>query len=189
VIEEKVRARVQTLAEEARQVSATVGYQDGLKKGFEEAFKKTKQEGSANLEKFTAMVNEAENAKLEIFRANERFLIDLIFRIARMVILKELSTDKEYLLRLAKELVDRVGVRENIKLKIHPDDAKTMDMLEEGLQKAFGKMTNLSIEASSQVQRGGCQIETEWNAIDASIDIQIQGVYDALIGKNAGGAS
>lgn len=186
VMEEKVRARIQTLAEEAKAQAAALGYQEGLNKGFDEAFKRVQAEGAESLQKLDQLVSEAEKAKEEIFRANERFLIELVFRIARMVVLKELSTDKDYVLRLAKELVARVGVRDNITLKINPEDAQTIESLKEGIEKAYGKLSNLNIEASSQVNRGGCRIETQWNAIDASIDTQLQGIGQALVGQREG---
>lgn len=184
VIEEKVRIRIDTLAEDAKKTASEEGYQDGLKKGYEEAFKKFQEESAPNLQKFDQLVQEAEKAKVEIFRANERFLVELVFRIARMVMLKELSTDRDYVLRLAKELISRVGVRENITIRVHPNDAETLDLLKGGLEKAYGAMSNLHIEASQLVKRGGCQIETEWNAIDASIDTQLDGLLNSLVGKS-----
>ena len=188
VMEEKVRARIQTLADSAKAEAAELGYAAGLKKGFEEAFKKFKDESAESLAKFNQLVSEAEFAKVEIFRANERFLIELVFRIARMVLLKEISEDKEYILRIAKELVSRVGARDNITIRINTEDAKKIEMLKESLEKAYGHLTNLNIEASTQVSRGGCQIETEWSAIDASVETQLQRVYESLIGQKSGGA-
>ncbi len=182
VIEEKVRARVAAVADEAKAQAAEVGYQDGLKKGHEEAFKRFQQEGAQRLQQFEAFLAECEAAKSELFRANERFLIEMVFRIAKMVLLKELSADQSYVLRLAKELVERVGVRENIRLKISSAEMETAGMLKEKLDQAFGGLKNLNIEASAQVQGGGCMVETEWNAIDASVETQLKGIYDALTG-------
>ena len=106
VIEEKVRSRVGAIEEEARVKASEVGYQDGLKRGHEEAYRQFQAdsvERTAHLDKLLASF---ENAKHEIFRANERYLIELIFRVARMVLLRELSTDKEYVLRIARELIE-----------------------------------------------------------------------------------
>lgn len=189
VIEEKVRVRVDTLADEVRAEAAAAGYQEGLEKGRQETLDKLRKDAAVSLEKFNQLVNEAENAKKEIFLANERFLVELIYRIGKMVLLKELTTDKEYLQRLAKELVYRLGARDNIKIKINPEDANTIDQLKDGLEKTYGQLNNLNIEISSQVERGGCKIETEWNAIDASVDTQLQEIYKALTAKSSGGES
>jgi flagellar assembly protein FliH len=189
VIEARVQEKIEEMAEAARLKATDEGYQAGLKKGFEEAFRKFQLDSSKNLEILTQLAQSAEGAKEEIFKANERFLIDLVFRIARMVLIKELSVDRDYIFRLAKELVNRVGVRDNITLMLNSEDAQSVYSLKEGLEKSFGELKNLNIEISTQVERGGCRLETEWNAIDANIDTQIKGIYDALFGNTSGGGT
>lgn len=185
VIEERVNTQVQAIAEKAKAEAAALGYRDGLAKGHEEAFIKFQEEARSRLEGFEKILASAESAKSEIFRANERFLIDLVFRISRMVMLRELTTDRDYVRRLAIELIERVGVRENIKVRINPEDSETLGMLKQGIEAALGSLTNLSVEVSNQVPRGGCAVETQWNAIDASIDRALQGIADSVIGPQA----
>jgi len=187
VIEERVRVRVEALSEEVKRKSEAVGYEAGLKKGHTEAYSKFLEEGAGRLQRFEAFLAEIESAKEQIFRANERFLVEVVFRIAKMLLLKELAADKEYVLRLARELIERVGVRENITIRISPEDAQTANLFKEGLEKSLGILKNVDIQISNQVKGGGCMIETEWNAIDASVETQLQGVYSALVGVETGG--
>ena len=189
VIQERVREQVAALSEEVKASAHGEGYQEGLKRGYEEAFKKFQTEGAARIQSVEKLLASLEGAKAEIFKANERFLIELVYRIARMVLLKELTTDKEYVIRLARELIERVGVRENIKLRVSPSDAESLGMLKEGLERSLGQLQNLSIEISKEVVGGGCRIETEWNAIDASIQTQLEAVRDALVGPPGGGSA
>lgn len=188
VIEEKVRSRVAAMADEARAKAAEEGFQQGQAKGYEDAFAQFKGEGAERLARFEAMVKQAESAKESIFKQNERFLIDLVFRVSRMILLRELATDRDYVVRLCRELIERVGVRENIRIRIHPDEASTIGMIREGLEKTFGSLKNLHIEISNQVQVGGCMLETEWNAIDASLENQLKAVSEALLGQGEGTA-
>lgn len=183
VIEQRVQERIKAVQNEAKEEAVAEGYKAGLKKGYDEAFAQFRAESGNSLKKLERFFDEAENAKHEIFRANERFLIDLIFRISKMVILKELSTDREYLLRLARDLIDKIGVRENITIRISPDDSASMSLLKEGLEKFFGTLKNLNIEISSQVSQGSCLIETQWNKVDAGIEQQLKGISDALVGQ------
>ncbi len=183
VIEERVRARVSAMAEDAKTKGAEEGYKDGLKKGHEEAYKRFQEEAAERMKHFEALIAEAEGTKAEIFKANEHYLMDLVYRMGRMVALKEIQSDKEYVLRLIRELIERLGVREGIKLRVNPNDVETIGMLKQGLESTFGTMKNLSIEPSPQVRRGGCMLETEWNAIDASLDTQFDGLYEAMVGN------
>jgi flagellar assembly protein FliH len=188
-IEEKVRARVEELLQIERTQASQKGYEDGLKKGFQEAYQKTQQESETQLHQLGELVSSFENAKTEIYRANERFLIDLIFRISKMVLLKDLEIDRDYLTRLAKELIGSVAVRDNIKIRVSTEDQSLINALNETLQKHFGVMNNLHIETSSQIARGDCQIETEWHAIDAKIDTQLQRIQESLTGSGPGSTS
>lgn len=187
VIEEKVKAQIEEMSETVRMRAHEEGYQDGLRKGFDEAFKKFQLDSNKNLESIEQLAQAAENAKEEIFKANERFLVELIYKIARMVLIKELTTDRDYVYRLARDLVNRVGVRDNITLKISAEDSQVLYSLKEGLEKTFGELKNLNIEISSQVERGGCRLETEWNAIDANVETQLKGIYESLFGNSTGG--
>jgi flagellar biosynthesis/type III secretory pathway protein FliH len=180
-LDERVRSRVAALAKEARDQARTDGYTEGLQKGYQEAFDKFRQEGVERLSKLDELLTGFEAAKVDVFRANERFLLELIFRISRMVLLKELSADKNYLLRLIRELIDRVGVRENITIRINPEELKTLSMLEKDIADNIGTLKNISIEGSKQVATSGCIVETEWNAIDATVETQLKGIYEALI--------
>jgi flagellar biosynthesis/type III secretory pathway protein FliH len=179
VIEEKVRSRISAVFDETKEKALKEGFEAGRQEGHEKAHKEFQAEGKNRLEQFDAFLAASEAAKKEIFRENEKFLIDLIFRIGRMVLLKELQTDKDYLLRLATDLIERVGVRDNIKIRLNPSDIETAASLREGLEKKLGNLQNLHIEPSEEVKGGGCTIETDWNFIDASIDQQLKGIYEA----------
>jgi flagellar assembly protein FliH len=187
VIDEKVRAQLTAVTEEAKAQAMKLGFQEGFKKGYEDAFKKTQIEGTQSLKKFDQLLAELEGAKADIYRANERFLVEIMYRVARMVLLRELKTDKEYLLRLIKELIQRVGVRDHIVVRISPEDAESIAKLKENVEKIVGGLNNFNIEVSSQVKQGGCRIETEWNAIETHIDQQLEGIHEALVGKPTGG--
>lgn len=184
-IEEKVRTRVSTLSDEIKERAWSSGYEEGKKQGYNDSFQKYKDEGQIRVKEFEKFISECENAKAEIFKSNERFLIELIYRITRMILLKELETDKEYLLRLTKELIEKVGVRDNITIKLNTEDMATAEQLKAGLTKSLGILSNLGIEMSNAVKRGGCVIETQWNVIDANIETQLHGIYEGLLGRKS----
>ncbi len=185
-IEERVRARVAAVADEAKARAEQEGHQAGLKKGHDEAFAKFQKEGEERLARLELLLSEMESAKEKIFEANERFLIAMVYQIAKMVLLKDVAMDKEYILRTCRDLIEKSGVRENITIRISPEDSASLGMIKEGIEKALGSLKNLNVEASPQVKLGGCMIETQWNVIDASIETQLKGIKDSLLGSSAG---
>ena len=142
-----------------------------------------KIEAEDRLQLLESMVTIMESAREEILKANEKFLIDLLMQIAKSIVLRELSTDREYVVRLVRHLVERTGVRENLKIRLHPEDIQTVGMLKEKLEEKLGQVKHLLVEPSTQVPKGGCAIETEWHAIEASVESQIAAISESLMGK------
>lgn len=189
VIEERVHDQVGGLVEKIKAEAIAKGYEQGWKQGLEEGAKKMQLEADSTLKGLSQLVTEFEGAKAEIFRLNEKFLIDLIFKIARMVLLKELEHDSDYIVRLARECVASLNVKENIVIKISLEDEKLITTLKGNLEKVFGELHHIQVQSSGQVQKGGCQIETELLAIDADLDTQLQIIYESLVGKKSGGGA
>lgn len=184
-IQERVSHEVESRAKVACSESAKAGYEEGIIRGKKQALQEAQAAAEINLKRFEEIVIGFENAKADIFKANERFLMELIYRIGRMVTLKELQTDKEYLSRLTQELVSSMSVRDHIRIKISLEDADTIASLKESTLKVFGELKNLQIEASALVERGGCLVETEWHAIDVNMETQFQKIHEALIGQKS----
>lgn len=187
VIEERVSRRIEELSEEARKAAAEEGFKAGYKKGYDEAFTMYREEGKKSLSRFEQFLTYCESAKTEIFKANERFIVELIYRVARMVLLRELKSDEGYLVRLSGEILERIGAKENIKIQLNPVDLAIAGQLKEGLEKRLGSLKNLVVEPSAAVEGGGCIIETQWNAIDASVETQLTNLHESIIGAKASG--
>lgn len=185
VIEERLKDRITALAEEVKAQAYREGLANGMTEGFEKAYREFQDEGSERLKHFDSLLKDAEAAKLNIYKANERFLIELIYRIARLVIHKDLERDNEFLNRLVVNLLNRINVKENVTIRIHPNDAQTMAKLRKTVETEMEGMKNLKIEISQKVRTGGCIIETDWNIVDASLDTQLEGVYTALLNQTA----
>ena len=183
-IEERVRSRIKAIQDEATERAREKGYQDGLKKGHDEAYAKFREEGAKRLQELDSFLKYCEDAKKEIFEANEKLILELIYQIAKMVILKEVRSDDDYVVRLGKSLVDSIGVKENITIKVSQEDMKSSELLKKDLTKTLGTLRNVNVVASDEIKDGGVIVETQWNSIDASISTQLSNIYQALLDKD-----
>lgn len=186
LIEQEVSQRVEALSQQVRAQAAEQGYRDGLAKGHEEAYLEAKQELGEKVRRLEELLQSFESAKISVFAANERFLMELVFRIGKLVLLRELKTDSDFVLRLAREVVEHLGARDQIRLKLNPEDIALGESVRQGLQQTLGTLRNFAIDASAEVALGGCAVETEWGSVDASVETRLQAIYDALV---AGGSS
>lgn len=183
VISERVKKEVALLTEASRQEGFQQGLSEGRKEGSEKATAEMRQQASEILARLNSLVDSFEGAKQRIYEENEAFILETMAHLCRRVVLRELTGDKEYLPRIAKELIEKTGVRENLTLRIHPEDYKLVEQLQVGLQKTFGALKNLTIESSDEVGQGGCIFESEWNAINATLESQLAHLESALTAK------
>ncbi len=184
-MEAMVKMKVAELSEAVHKEADERGYQEGLKRGLAEAraeFQATADVLAGRVETFLAA---CDSAKQELYQANERFLIELIYRMGKMVLLKELATDKEYLKRLVSELIEKSGAVDTIRVMIHPKDVAAVEDLKDTLKQRFTTIRNLSFEITESVEEGGCIIDTNWSSIDASLSTQFESFHRALTDESS----
>ncbi len=185
VIERRVEARVAERLALETQAAHDMGHTEGFAKGRRDAAERFAKEANDKVERLTSILHGIEEIRPLIAQANERQLVDLVFRVCRMILLKEIPQDREYLLRLTRGILERIGAKDNVRIRINPQDIGLVEELRAGLFQSFGALRNLDIEASTQVRLGGVELETPWNAIDASVDTQLQNIFVALMGEKA----
>ena len=186
-IEDRIQKGVQDIAEKAHAEATRRGYDEGFQSGKKEAMLIFGKEGTARLAKFDSILKEVDSAKADIFKTNERFLIELVFQIAKRVVLKDIQTDKAYLTRLAAALIERLDLGDSITILLNPEDHESIAKIREGLSQQIADVKNVHIEVSPKIPRGGCQIETDWGVISASIDSQLAEIEKSLLAPDTEG--
>ena len=181
VIDRRIAEQSAGAREKAQSEGFEAGRLEGLELGKKIALDEFAVHAGEKLAALDELVGSFDSLKSAIFQANQKYLMSLVVRLTRSIVLKELKTDEQYLERLVKNLIERVGVRENIRIKVSPEDAEKISALKGGVENHFGNLHNLQIDVSSQVRSGGCLLETSWNTIDAMIDTQIDSLKEALV--------
>jgi flagellar biosynthesis/type III secretory pathway protein FliH len=180
MLQKRIQSEVERVRQGAQTAGHDAGYAAGLKEGATKAFNEFRTDGESKLKRIESFVQEIEALKHDLFKANERFIIELAFQISKAVCLKELQTDSEYLQRLAVELVEKSGARGQIRIAISPRDAGAVEAVRESVLKQFATLENLRIEVDEGVH-SGVVLETEWSQIEASLETQLKHFKDALV--------
>ena len=142
------------------------GYNDGFKKGEEAA----KEEFSPFLETIQGLI-----ADLTVFRKNmydkgEREMIEMVVGLAKKVIHFEFSTRDDAVQEMIRLAVQSVLDRESMVIKINPADKGYAESFRPELHHLFSEIKNITFEAHSGVERGGCVVETNFGVVDARMD-------------------
>ena len=175
-----VAAEVETRLQELRDAAYQEGFQQGQNDGQQKALEAFQSETRPLFEQFTQVLDSFDQIKREMFAANEAFLVQLIFQVGRQVLLKELSTDADYVKRLAAQVIEKVGAKENIRIKISKKDHENIEQLREMLKVQHPDLKNLQIEVAEDLALGGCKVETDLSRLNASVETQLQAIESSL---------
>ena len=180
-----IQAQIDKKIAEIRVEVEKKGYEEGFLKGSNDgqgkAYQEYKKSAQLLLGEMKSVLDDLDRKKAEIFKNYDKFLVELVFNISRMICLKEMETDPKFIFRLIEALVEKLDLRENIKIKINEKFQKSISSIEESLESVFGKLKNLSIECSKEVLTQGCLLESDWTTFDARIETELRNIYQALL--------
>jgi len=183
-IEDEIQKALAAAKEEGLKQGFAQGHAEGIEAGKQEGLQKYLIDMRGNVAKITQLVQGFEGVKGEIYAANERILIQIAHHIAKKIVLRELSTDQEFIQRTVKDIIDRMGIKDGVRIKVAPKDLFRLENLKKELVETFTTLKNVSIESSDKVQ-SGCIVETEFNVIDAQLETQFAEIFGALAEKAA----
>ncbi len=176
LVQSEVAERIARLKEGAYQE----GFEAGRKAGFESAETEHREAVKPLQEQFVTLLGEFDQMKKDLYLANEAFLVQLIFQVGRQVLLKELSSDPEYVKRLCAHVVEKMGAKDHVRIKVSRKDAENIEAIKEFLKAQIPDLKNVQIEGSDELPLGGCKVETDLSRINASIETQLGSIEKAL---------
>jgi flagellar assembly protein FliH len=163
-------------AEEIEKAAYKKGFEEGKRNGLEEG----KRAVEPLIETFKKEILEIGKIKEEIYSSIETEMLELILSISRKVIHKEVATDKDAVLNTIKTAVGSVVSKEEIKIKVNPEDLELAKEIKMDITNLVEGVKNITFEGDISVGRGGCIIETNYGSVDARIEEQMEAVEHAL---------
>jgi flagellar assembly protein FliH len=179
-IQEKINEEMiynQHKAEELFKQAEENGYNDGFQHGLLEGQKQYE----AFIQEARAVVTSSQNDYLKKIEEAEPVIIELAIKIAEKVILSELKTDHENWLSIVKAVINEVREQEQVKIYVHPTWFEFTIARKEELGLLLPNCNNIYIYPDAHLQENGCQIETAYGRIDASVDSQLAEIKYALL--------
>lgn len=160
-------------------------YQRGLQDG-----KNLAERGLLNV--FKGLRTAAEDLQLlreKTLRDSEDDLLNLAFAIARKIISREVTQDRQMVLHLIKTAISGLNEQDELLIRLHPDDYAMLTSTNSmTLQKELSTV-RFQLKADPTVEIGSCQIETERGTVDAGFEAQLDEVYRRLLEERSAGTA
>jgi flagellar assembly protein FliH len=160
--------------------------EEAWQKGYGEGMKEAQRQYEGTLQEAEFI---RENAKIEykeVLAGMESDVVNTILEVARKVIGAEVSLNKENLIYLVKQAFEKCSSRENLVLKVSPDDYEFLTLNKDKLLSMVPGIGELEIKRDSSLDEGSCIVETPLGIVDAGIQIKLQKIEEAFrqtIGK------
>ncbi|MCO5144468.1 MAG: FliH/SctL family protein [Oligoflexia bacterium] len=181
--EDKINAEINRRWELTKEKAEVEGFTKGLEEGKSEAYKAEAPRIKERLEKLDNILATFDSCKEKIFLTNEALLIEVIGKIAKMIVLKEVSIDGEYVKRLVIHLLQEIGEKDDLVISLSKEDSENIESLKTAIQQEFGHLKHTVFEISDSLSKGSCQVETKYGVIDASVSTQIEKALESIKSK------
>lgn len=123
----------------------------------------------------------------ETLASLEQDIVELVLSIATKIVGDEMRNNKEAILGVVRETIVACSNRENIVLKVSPEDYEFVATNEEKLRLNIKGLNELEIRKDASLSKGSCIIDTDFGSVDGSCDVRLESIRKAffeLMGEN-----
>lgn len=111
---------------------------------------------------------------------SEQELVSLAIEIAKKIVRREVTIDREIALTLARVALSRLHARSAAAVHLHPEDyAYARERLEQ-----FESCASIELVEDRTISRGGCLIRTESGDVDARIEQQFATIERSFLSEH-----
>ncbi|MDH4099261.1 MAG: FliH/SctL family protein [Nitrospirota bacterium] len=179
--EQKAVAIVDKAMKRAREIEQQAferGYQTG-----EKAARENMQRQITDIAvRFGDALTELSDLEDKIFRQSELNMVDLILRIARKVVDREVLIQPDIALEMVRQCVTRVSGSPFIRVRVSPEDYSHIYDFKTSIPINPDRVKSFTIEADPAIETGGCIVETNSGSVDARIGKQFSEITKSLLG-------
>ncbi|TYQ13158.1 UNVERIFIED_CONTAM: flagellar assembly protein FliH [Acetivibrio alkalicellulosi] len=161
--------------------------EEARSKGFEKGYNEAKKQYEDLLQEAESTKEHASLEYREIIEGIERDIVDIILDVAKKVIGEEITLNKENILELIRQGVEKCSNKEHITIKVSPQD---YDFVIENRDKIYTLaegIGKLDIKKDLSLKTGACIIETPYGIVDSGVGTKLDKIEEAflkLLGKN-----
>lgn len=155
------------------------GHQEGLTAGREEGITAGQSEIAEEVAIWQQLMNTLHNPVANVERDLQRELVALAVGLARAVVNHEVKTNGDVIFQALTDGLQVLPIQEKqYKIRMHPEDISLVTA--QFSQEDIEKHRWLLVEAP-ELERGGCDISTENNAVDVTLERRCREILDKFL--------
>jgi flagellar assembly protein FliH len=176
---------------QGQQEGHTQGYDEGKAKGQEEGLAKGMEEGTAQgvasgeeqvqqqITSWVSLIDSIQNPVANVEEALEKELVLLAVSLAKGVIRSEVKTNTDLIFQALREGLKALPIQEkHYLIHLHPDD---IELVNNHFNPEEISQHRWDFIASPEFSAGGCEIVTQSNAVDITVERRVKDVIDKFL--------
>lgn len=148
--------------------------ENGYKEGYESGYFEGKNEAQSIIDEASEIRLFLDERRETLYKETEEQILCLIMEISKKVIGQELSQNKEALLTLINQGLQKCAFKSKLTLKISPFDYDIVKENKYRICKMVEGISDIDIVEDLSLSKGSCIIETPSGEINSSMDVQIE---------------
>lgn len=152
----------------------SVSKEQGYNEGFENGYLEGKKKAQSIIDEASEIREFLEQRREVLYKEAEESILTLVLDIARKVIGDELTQNKELILSLIKNALQKCAFKDKLVLRISSEDSDFVILNKNRILMMVEGISDIDIVADLSLPKGSCIIETPSGDVNSGIDIQIK---------------
>lgn len=160
-------------AMEARELKSAAS-ENGYKEGYETGYVEGRMEAQSIINDAAEIRDFLDTRKEDLYMQAEEQVVQLILELSKKVIGEELTQNKESLLSLVNQALQKCAFKKKLILRISPQDSAFIIENKDRICMMVEGISDIDIVPDLSLNQGSCIIETPSGEINSGIDVQIK---------------
>ncbi|MGB7604247.1 MAG: FliH/SctL family protein [Lutisporaceae bacterium] len=165
--------------EEKEMLQATAG-DNGYKDGFNTGYTEGVNQGHEIIMKAEELKQQLDDRNVSIYKEAENEIMELVIDISKKVIMQELTQNKEVMMSLIKQSINKCTFKDKLTIRVSEDDFNYVNSNKERIIMLTEGINDLEIYCDKALTKGSCIVETPSGEINAGIDVQMKEIIKAF---------
>ena len=135
---------------------------------------------SEGMAKWTKQIAELEGAQRALRDEMQKQIIELVIQCGKKILGRELKLSSDAIVDIVSQALKPVATHKHATIFVCKQDAEALEKNKKKLHEELERIETLAIAVRSDIERGGCVIETEAGIINAQLEVLWESLELAL---------
>ncbi len=157
--------------------------QEAYNQGYQEALKNAEEDFTSSTKALVIACQEINHIRETILNNSMAEMQDLVLKISEKILRCSVTTQHETIIKTVEEALRQAVKSDEFVIKVHPDDFEIITTKAEEYISTLNGLENIIVTPDASINKGGCEVESSNCTVDATIDIQLEAIKNAIKNK------